>query len=76
MESPIDGPQCFEDCAKGNLAASYFPTGCSRNNGTDGTSGKGGSMGSVVGVGASVSTSVTGIGWRRIGVLPDTTRRT
>ena len=19
---------CFEDCAKGNLAASYFPTGC------------------------------------------------
>jgi hypothetical protein len=25
-------------------------------------------------VGAGVSTSVTGIGWRRIGALPDTTR--
>src|SRR5215470_7384707 len=51
-----------------------------RNNGTRGTSGKGGSMGSIVGVGSSVgssvSTSVAGIGWRRIGALPDTTRRT
>jgi hypothetical protein len=28
MECLIDGPQCFKDCAKGNLAASYFPTGC------------------------------------------------
>jgi hypothetical protein len=27
-ECPIDGPQSFEDCAKGNPAASYFPTGC------------------------------------------------
>ena len=44
------------------------------NNGTDGNSGKGGSTGSLVGVGASVSTSVTGAGWRRIGPLPDNTR--
>jgi hypothetical protein len=44
------------------------------NNGTNGTSGKDGSIG--VGVGASVSTSVTGIGWRRIGALRDTTKST
>jgi hypothetical protein len=28
MECLIDGPQSFKDCAKGDLAASYFPTGC------------------------------------------------
>ena len=46
-----------------------------QDNGTDGNSGKGGSMGSLVAIGASVSTSVTGMGWRRIGALPDTTKR-
>jgi hypothetical protein len=45
------------------------------NNGTDGNSGKGGGTGSLVGVGASVSTNVSGAGWRRIGPLPDNTRR-
>jgi len=46
------------------------------NNGLDGSSGKEDGMGGAVGVDAGISIRATGIGWRRIGILFETTRRT
>ena len=46
------------------------------NNGLDGSSGKDDGMGGAVRVDAGISIRATGIGWRRIGILFETTRRT